>query len=280
MVEAVVARHADVLHPHEVPASVRHPLHADRDHAARPVELHEIRHGVRRVRTEVVQVRVCLVRGEPAVEIVFERNDARAGQLATPHAARPREFLECDILYRVKAGARTDIDLRHHAVVRDSHKAAVEVERAEARVRRAHEHATAPRCHAGRRIDECHRVGCSPVRDQHGNLGLAFQAHATRPEAHARRLHALRRAHTAPRTREHGLRSVPPGTDTSLLIHPVPRRAVPYAAVRAVPRQRLAARARRPRIQAPAKEFLEHAELPDDDIPTAVLREAWRRNVT
>ena len=89
-----MARHADVLHPHEVPASARHPVHADRDHAARPVELHEVRHGVRRVRAEVVQVRVRLVRGESAVEVVFERDHTGRVKFTLPNASLPGKFLE------------------------------------------------------------------------------------------------------------------------------------------------------------------------------------------
>ena len=242
MVETMMARHADVLHPHEVPASARHPVHADRDHAAHPVELHEVRHGVRRVRAEVVQVRVRLVGGEPAVEIVLEGNETRAWKPAIPNPPRPGKFLECKALHRVEAARLPHVHLRRHAFVRDAHEALLDVKRAEARAGRAHDHAAALHRRTRRSVHERHSIGRSHVRDQHGDLCLALQAHAVRAEAHARGFHALRRAHAARRSGEHGLRAVFPRARPTRLVHPVLRRAPPHVALDAVPRQRLGPR--------------------------------------
>ena len=242
MVETMVARHADVLHPHEVPASVRHPVHADRDHAARPVELHEVRHGVRRVRTEVVQVRVRLVGGEPAVEIVLERDHPGRGKFALPDASFPDKFLERQSFHRVEATCLPHVHLRRHAVVGDAHEALLDVKRVEARARRTHDHAAALHRRTRRSVHERHSIGRSHVRDQHGDLCLALQAHAVRAEAHARGFHALRRAHAARRSGEHGLRAVFPRARPTRLVHPVLRRAPPHVALDAVPRQRLGPR--------------------------------------
>ena len=258
MVEAVVARHADVLHPHEVPASVRHPVHADRDHAARPVELHEVRHGIRRVRAEVVQVRVRLVRGESAVEIVFERNHPRRRKLALPDASLSDEFLERKVLHRVEVALLANVHLRRHAVVRDAHETIFDVERVEACIGRAYDHAAALHRRARRRIRERHRIGSFSVCDQYGHLGLALQAHAIRAEVHARGFHALRRSHAARRTGEHGLRAVFPRAHLPRFIHPVLPRAAPRVAILAVPSQRLGPRANRPRAQPCAPDSSNH----------------------